>query len=260
MGCNNCRPPFIAKATSNEISWQGDAFSTLDVCIGDSLTYVGNIILTKIKDILAGKGIILDDLTISDCEYIEDLLGLQEKNLLNILKVYKQAICEIKEDIDTLRIEYEDYGSVENYSLQCITVGDPESCEPPKFKELIQAIIDKLCAIQTQINGVAATLLEVAEEGAGNLLGSGAVTSCGGNGYTVSGIGASTVVKFQALVPPNCPIIYRGSLSFFDVNGIGLPNSPYCGWYLCNGSNGTPTSSSLPQNVAGTIQYIIRFT
>src|SRR5690348_5994120 len=124
MGCNNCRPSFIAKATSNEISWQGDSFPSLDVCIGDSLTYVENIVLTKIQDLLKGRGVILEDLTISDCEYLEELLGIQEKNLLNILKIYKQAICEIKDDVDDFNLEFEDYGVVENYDLKCLEVGD----------------------------------------------------------------------------------------------------------------------------------------
>ncbi len=260
MACNNCRTNYIAKATSNEISWQGDAVEELDICIGDSLTYVGNIVLTKIKDLLKGRGIVLDDLVLSDCEYIQDLLGIQEKNLLNVLKVYKEAICELKDDLDTVTLNIEKFTTISEYTLDCLVVDSSESCGTPDFKELIQAIITKLCALNTQFESIAETIMEAIEEGAGNFIGAGAITSCGGNGYSVSGTGATTVVKFEALVPPNCPIIYRGSLSFFDVNGIGLPNSPYCGWYLCNGSNGTPTSSSLPQNISGTIQYIIRFT
>lgn len=258
MACKGCRDNFIAKATSNEISWQGDAVEDLDICVGDSLTYVGNIILEKIQDLLKGRGIILEDLTISDCEYIQDLLGVEEKSLLNVLDVYKQAICQLKEDSDDLTDTINEITEIENYTLGCLEPVDPCG-DPLTFQGLIQAIITKLCALNTQFESIAETIVDAIEEGAGNFIGGGAVTSCGGNGYTVSGTGASTVLTLEALVPPNCPIIYRGSLTFFDVNGIGLPNTPYCGWYLCNGSNGTPTSTSLPQNVANNIQYIIRF-
>lgn len=257
--CNHCKDNFIVKATSNEISWQGDPVTELDICVNDSLTYVGNVILSKIKDLLKGRGIVLDDLTISDCEYIEDLLGIQEKNLLNILKVYKQAICQLKTATDTNAATIADFTTVAHYTLGCIEPIDPCG-EPLTFQSMIQAIITKLCSLDTQFQSIATTILDAIEEGTGNMLIGGAVTSAGHNGYITSGTGATAKVIFEALVPPNCPILYRGSTTFFDVNGIGLPNTAYQGWYLCNGANGTPASSTLPQNVAGNLIYIIRFT
>src|SRR5690606_31591745 len=151
--------------------------------------------------------IVLDDLTIDDCEYIEDLLGVDEKNLLNILKVYKEAICELKADQEATTATLESFTNTALYTLDCLPALDPCG-DPYTFKELIQAIITKLCALNTQFESIAETILEAIEEGAGNFIGGGAITSCGGNGFTVSGTGASTVVTFEALVPPNCPIIY----------------------------------------------------
>lgn len=263
MPCNNCRD-FNANActeivTSNCVSWVGDAVEELDICINDSLTYVGNKILAKIKDLIKGKGIILEDLTLDDCVYIKDILGAEEKNLLNVLDSYKQAICELKDQVDINSADIASFADVSLYTLGCIEL-DVDSCEgQPTFKDLIQAIITKLCFLITQFESIAITLLDAIEEGAGNFLIGGAVTSCGGNGYTTTGTGPTAKVIFEALVPPFCPILFTGSTSFFDVNGVGLPNTPYCGWFLCNGSNGTPNSSTLPQNLAGNLKYIIRF-
>jgi hypothetical protein len=236
-----------------------DAVEELDICLGDSLTYIGNIILTKIKDLIKGRGIILEDLDLSDCEYIEDLLSTDEKNLLNVLKVYKQAICELKEAQDLTNAQILTFTDVTLYTLGCLPALDPCG-EPYDFKTLIQAIITKLCALNTQFESIAATILDAIEEGAGNFLLGGAIKSCGNNGISFSGAGASAVVTFEALIPPNCPILYTGSLAFFDVNGVGIPSTPYCGWYVCNGINGTPNSSTLPQNIAANLKYIIRFT
>lgn len=260
MACETCRDNFISKATSNEISWQGNAVPELDVCIGDSLTRVENIVLAKIKDLLKGRGIVLDDLVISDCEIIQDYLGIQEKNLLNVLDAYKEAICELKSSVDLNATTIADFATIANYTLGCLGPLDPCG-DPLTFKGLIQAIITKLCALNTQLDGMADSLLAIVEEGAGNFIGGGAITSCGGNGYTVSGVGDATVVTFEALVPPNCPIIYTGSTSMpnFDPSGVGQDGTPYCGWFLCNGSNGTPNANTLPQNGGGTIKYIIRF-
>jgi hypothetical protein len=259
--CNHCKDNFIVKATSNEISWQGDPVTELDICVNDSLTYVGNIILSKIKDLLKGKGIVLDDLTLNDCAYLNGLLGVQEKNLLNVLDIYKDAICALKAATDLNATNMQAFTDVALYTLGCIAPLDPCG-DPLTFKSMIQAIITKLCALDTQFQSIATTILDAIEEGTGNMLIGGAVTSAGENGYITSGTGASAQVIFQALVPPNCPIIYTGATGapFFDVNGIGLPNTAYQGWYLCNGSNGTPNASTLPQNGGGTIKYIIRFT
>lgn len=265
MACKNCRDFNANSCTdivpSNCIPWQGNTVEDLDICLNDSLTYVGNIILTKIQDLLKGKGIIFDegDLTLEDCEYLSDLMGAQENNLLNVLNVYQTAICELKEASDLTNANLLSFTNTALYTLGCLPALDPCG-DPYTFKELIQAIITKLCALSAQFDSIAETMLDAIEEGAGNFIGGGAITSCGGNGYVVSGSGASTVVTFQALVPPYCPIIYTGSVAFFDANGIGLPTTPYCGWYLCNGLNGTPVSTTLPQNVGNTIKYIIRFT
>ena len=263
MSCKNCRNfddnSCPDKLPSNCINWQGEAHEELDICIGDSLTWVETKIIEKIKDLLKGRGIVLEDLDLSDCEYIETLLSAEEKNLLNILRVYKEAICELKEGVDNNAANLASFADVSLYVLGCLDDEDPCG-DPLTFKTLIQAIITKLCELNAQYEGIGASILDVIEEGVGNFLAGGAITSCGGNGYSVSGSGASTVVKFEALVPPNCPILFTGSTANFDGFGVGLPNTPYCGWYICNGSNGTPNSSTLPQNLAGNLIYIIRFT
>jgi hypothetical protein len=265
MACNNCRDfsnnscPDLTN--TNCISFQGVAVPELDVCLNDSLTYVMNIVLAKIKDFLKGKGIVFDnaDLTFADCEYLEDLLGVDQKNLINVLNIYKEAICELKEASDLNAANVTAFTNTALYTLGCLPPEDPCG-DPYTFKELIQAIITKLCELDTQLESIAEGLLDAIEEGAGNLLLGGAITSCGGNGYSTSGTGASAVITFEALVPPNCPIIFTGSaVGNFDMGGAGLAGTPYCGWFICNGSNGTPTSLSLPQNVGNSIVYIIRF-
>lgn len=263
MGCQNCRDftdnSCTDRTTTNCIDWVGEAHEELDICLNDSLTWVTTKIIEKIKLFLKGEGIVLEDLDLSDCEFLTDKLGVQEKNLLNVLTIYKEAICELKEATDLNAANIAAFANVALYTLGCLDPNDPCG-DPLTFKGLIQAIITKLCALNAQFESIATTILDAIEEGAGNFLAGGAITSCGGNGYSVSGTGASTVVKFEALVPPYCPIIFTGSTANFDSNGVGLPNTPYCGWYLCNGSNGTPNSSTLPQNGGNNIVYIIRFT
>ena len=262
MACRNCRDfndnSCPDRTTTNCIDWQGAAYEELDICINDSLTWVNTKIIEKVIEHMAGEGITFEDLDLEECEWLSNLVG-EDLELIEVLKGYKDALCELKEGLDANTANLASFTDVTLYTLGCLPALDPCG-DPYDFKALIQAIITKLCALDAQFLSIATTILDAIEEGAGNFIGGGAITSCGGNGYSVSGTGASTVVKFEALVPPYCPVIFTGSTSNFDANGIGLPNTPYCGWYLCNGNNGTPNSSTLPQNGGGTITYIIRFT
>jgi hypothetical protein len=259
MSCSNCRDfsnnTCTEISSSSCISWQGDKQEELEVCINDSLTHVGNVILGKLKDLLKGKSIILEDLTLDDAQYIKDILDTDEKNLLNVLNAYKLAIKGINDSVLTNTETINSFTELTAYTLDCL-----ESVTIVDFKDLIQGIIDKVCSLDAQLEGIAQSILDVVEEGAGNFLVGGAVTSAGGNGVSVSGVGADAKVKFSALVPPYCPILFTGSTSSnFDNAGVGLPNTPYQGWYLCNGANGTPVSTTLPQNVGNNLKYIIRF-
>lgn len=249
--------------SSNCIKWEGEAYSTLDICINDTLTEVLDIALGKIKDFAVGKSIIIsnDDLDFEDCEYLSDILdgdGIKA-SLIDILNTYMTGICDTHDLILSLTASVADFTTVSGYTLDCITVTTDE-CNPVlTFKMLIQAIIDKVCSVQSQIDSISDTILDVIEDAAGNFI-QDAITSCSGNGIVVSGTGASTVITFQALVPPYAPILYTGTLSYFDIDGIGITGTPMCGWYLCNGDNGTPNSTALPQNDAEDLKYIIRFT
>lgn len=262
MACKNCRDftdnSCTDRTTTNCIDWAGEAHEELDICINDSLTWVNTKIIEKVKEHMVGEGIVFEDLDLNDCEWLANLVG-EDLELIEVLKGYKDALCELKEGLDANTANLASFANAALYTLGCLDPEDPCG-DPYTFQSLIQAIITKLCALDAQFQSIAATILDAIEEGAGNFLIGGAVTSCGGNGYSVSGSGASAVVKFEALVPPYCPIIFTGSTANFDANGVGLPNTPYCGWYLCNGNNGTPNSSTLPQNGGGTITYIIRFT
>lgn len=262
MSCHGCKDYSNSNCTdittSSCVSWQGDTAEDLKICLNDSLTYVGNVILAKVKDLLKGKGIILEDLYLDDNDLIDEILGNEEKSLLNVLDAYKQAIGNITEVSELTAENVAEFADVAQYTLGCL--GSTDNCgDPMTFKSLLQAIITKLCGLDSQFENIGESLLTVVEEIVGNFLLGGAVNSSGGNGIKYSGIGANTKVILEAMVPPYVPVIYTGSTAMFDAKGVGLPNTAYQGWYLCNGANGTPNSTTLPQNAGNNIQYIIRF-
>lgn len=263
MSCNN-RGTFTDISgtdltTTNKIHWVGEAYPEFDICVYDSLTWVNTKIIEKFKEFIAGKGVTVEDLNFDDCLWLKAIIN-GDNSLLNLFEGYKKALCELNVGNTSNTANLNSFTDVSLYDLKCLTLSDP--CGSTiNFKTLIQTIITKLCSLVDEIDSIGNSILTLIEEGVGNFIAGGAITSCGGNGLTVSGAGASTIVKFEALVPPNCPVMYTGSVSNFDGTGKGLPNTPYCNWYLCNGSNGTPNSASLPQNSSGgVITYIMRFT
>lgn len=260
-GCNPYnKRNFQPTIPSDGISWQGDTDVSLNICVDDSLTEVGNVILEKIKDLLQGRGIFLPDLTLSDCEYLEDILDNDEKNLINILKTYKEAICQLQENLENSATGITNFSTVAGYTLGCLEpLSDP--CDgPTTFKTLVQAIITKVCQLNANYGSIASSMASVVQTVMGDALVAGFVKSAGNNGLITTGSGATGRVVITGLVPPFAPIPYIGTNTYFDGNGVGLANTPMQGWYLCNGLNGTPAQSALPQNGSNTIKYIMRLT
>lgn len=262
-GCKNCNSIDSNSCTdiisSTCVLWMGDAYEDLEICKGDNLTEVLDIALDKIDDIIKGLGITLDYVNFGDCAYLDGLLAMRTKTLEHIVDVFKTAICQIKAAADASATASEAYTDTTDYTLGCLApLADP--CDGPVgFHTLIQAIITKLCDLNTQFESITDTILDITEEIVGNYIIAGGVKSAGANGITYTGTGPTGKAVITALVPPNSPILYIGSTSFFT-SGIGNVNTPYQGWYLCNGSNGTPNSTDLPQNIAGDLKYIIRFS
>lgn len=255
----NCSSNTCADIISSGcVSWQGTSYEELKICMNDSLTKVTGILLDKISDVLKGKGILLPDLNLEDCEYIKDLLGTNEKNLLNMLDVYKNAVCDLKETLDGVSLTLEGFINIQEYHLGFLTPDTP--CGTPfTFRELMQGILDKVTDLNEKYNNLAVSLGEAMQDAVGEVLLNGAVASSGNNGIEYTGEGKSAKITLTALVPPYCPIIFTGSRNSFDITGKGIANSPYKRWFICNGNNGTPNSSTLPQNSAGNLTYIIRF-
>ncbi len=263
-GCKNCNTIDSNSCTdiisSSCVLWMGDPFEDLEICKGDTLTEVLDIVLDKLDDVTKGLGITIGYIDYTDCTFLDTIKGSSASTLETALTTFFTAICQLKASADAAATLAAGYTSTDDYTLGCLSpLADP--CDGPiGFHTLIQAIITKLCALNTQFESIADTIMDITEEIIGNFIIAGGVKSAGGNGITYTGTGATGKAVITALVPPNSPILYIGSTSFFDGSGVGLPNTPYEGWYLCNGNNGTPNSSGLPQNLAANLVYIIRFT
>jgi hypothetical protein len=229
--------------SSNCIRWEGPDIACLNIVTGQNLTELEEAMAEKICKLVENDTAVLNTVLCGD--FIALMAG-KDKTVANLLQVMLTYDCSLKVLIDKVAADLKEFMDI-NVDLKCLkkatdTGHDP--CDPTKtvvytLEMILQLIIDFICALQTQLNNLIASLPTLIQQYAGNML-AGAMKSCQTGRISVTGTGASTVVNFKGFVPPFAAIPYYGPLTNFDSSGKGLTNTPVCGWYLCNGANGTP--------------------
>lgn len=262
-GCNQSNPgkncPSVV--SSNCVKYMGDPVPVLGICTGDTITEVEQTVINKLLTVLDGTGIDLSALTV-DCQFLtSQLIGL-DHNLANIVQVLIDSACTLKQLVDVISNEV---FSPVSFNTLCLAVSGSNR------DAVIQALINKTCAIDaqlavitTQINDITNTttgLTTTIETVTGNFIKE-AITSCNGEyGMTKTGAGDAAVVSIDALCPPKAMMLCwdPSAAVHFDNTGKGNAGTPYCGWYVCNGKNGTPDmrgyaaagATILPANING---------
>lgn len=234
-GCTTCNtnkwPENVTADTS--VRYTGDAIPELGICTGDKLNEIEEVILNKILEFMDGQGITLSSLTISQCDFIKSFMTLapNDKSLLNSIDVILQAICALNTKVEDLKTDLTSVTSFV-YDLKCLTVDSPTT------QKVVQALIDEVCTLKTQLTN-SILISEVTDIVVNQLVNS--ITACtpSSNAITVSGTGTDTKISINALVPPYTPIWSYAGVDNFDSTGKGIPEKGFCGWYICNGLNGT---------------------
>jgi microcystin-dependent protein len=233
-GCNNS--PTNGKCfqiTSDKcIQYTGDPVPILGICTFDRLNEIEQVIIERLITILDGTGIDLSDLTY-DCDFIVNQLAGKDKNLAVVIQILIDSACTLNDLITTIT---DQVNTPIVYDPKCLT---PTANTTPG---LLQAAIDELCLLQTEVNNITTQLNNSGNitTTVNNLIGDYLLNKISGCGVVKTGSAATAAIEFTGSVPPFCPIFYVGSLANFDSNGKGLDNSCYKNWYICNGNFQTP--------------------
>jgi microcystin-dependent protein len=211
----------------------------LGIVKGDALTKLEEAIASK----LCALDVAVDMSTATLCPDLVALIGTQDRNAGNLLKILLTYSCTLKGLIDSLTTQVGETQSL-NLDFKCIEIGatgDP--CDPTygayTVNTVLQILIDNICDLKVAIDQINSTISTTVTDGIGTALAN-MLSSCMTNRITPVGSGASTKIMFSGFVPPFVALPYFGPLTHFDASGKGADNSPYCGFYLCNGLNGTP--------------------
>jgi hypothetical protein len=225
---NNCVDP----VSSGCVIWQGEDIACLGITKGQTLTTIETVIANKICELS-------DESDLSDLTLCGDLIALmsgKDKNVANLLQVLVTYNCTLKDLIDELSVN--DSLTLDYKCLE--TTLDP--CNPTDFtvQNILQILINNFCDLKSTVDELSITIVNQIEDTIADSV-TNMLETCQDDRIVSNNLpGEDRRLTFRGFVPPFCPIAYFGSLSYFDGSGKGLDDDIMCGWYLCNGNNGTP--------------------
>lgn len=183
---------------------------------------------------------ILDELDMStidfNCDFISEQMEGKNKDVFTLIQILIDSHCTLKEAVDTIN---EELDTAVSFDLKCVTATSPD------VNGTIQGLINKVCSLDESVQDILDQLNNGTDISStvNNLIGNylhANVDTCSGYGITKAGSGETATLTLYGYVPPSCPIPCFAPLSYFDSTGVGLPDSLFCGWFICNGNNGTP--------------------
>ena len=242
-GCNNSNNNkwFQTLTPDTGVKYTGAPYPNLGICTGDLLSEIEIVILDKIQQFATGQGIVLESLSLVQCDFIKQFTQccVEDKSLLNVADVILKAICALNTKIEDIQ-EIIDNPYI--YDLKCLTVANPT------VSNVIQELINQFCILQTEVNTFIGdfnngTLSPAITNAIYNIVGDfllNNINSCANKGISKSGVGSQAMLNINALVPPKTALPYYGDTTDFNTDGSGKSSVGLCGWYICDGRNGTP--------------------
>ena len=222
--CSNCYGGCIETVSDKCVKYTGLSVPAFDIQNGDSLSYVEQALITFLASTLNGSGITI---TIPEEDYCTLVSGyLQSCSTVTALDLFKalvKAACNLQEQIDTESARIDTIEAA--YSVSCLSGVTSGS----GTHAIVQAIITKLCSINTDLANLATDVdtnyVKIADI----------------NSYIAAYIASTTsATRYYTRMVPYAITMYSGSLSYFDATGAGITATEWEKIYLCNGNNGTP--------------------
>lgn len=213
-GCGTPTPDKCVKYTGVDITFLGS--TTPDICTNDPLYKVEQVLITKIQSILNATGI--NPNTVLGCDFLTTLLNGADITASKLFKIYAQAICELKGDVEALE-------AIVNTSVVFNTGCLTGLSTNPTRDQILQAVLNKVCTDSTRITTIESDYVKATQL---NTLIAQYLSNQSGS------------VQQNTKMVPYVAYEYYGPLSNFDSQGVGLTSAGYSKVYICNGSNGTP--------------------
>jgi len=225
MSCTNCFNGCPETGSDKCIQYTGLTVPLLGISTGDTLLSVENVLISRITSFLNGSGIRITALQDDLCTLITTYLGnTEDPTLTEVLVAFEQALCSLQ--TQTTSVTNTVAGLNTGYTTTCLSGVTSTST----IKQVVQAIIVKLCAVSTDLTAL--------------------TTNVNTNYVKLVDLNSLIAAYLTSIAPsaqyytkmvPYTVVEYYGSLAGnFDITGKGIAATGWDKVYLCNGLNGTP--------------------
>jgi microcystin-dependent protein len=224
MSCQGCFNGCVETTSDKCIKYTGEEIVSLGIENGDSLFVIEKALTDYLLTVMDGTGITTDIERTTSCDLF-DTLAPSEGNLTlaEALIVFKEAVCSLQDSIDTINdtlIILND-----DYDVDCLDgAGNSDDTHI-----VLQATIDKLCALITLFDALALDLSQNYE------------LKSDVDADIAAYIAANVSTKYYTKMIPYVAVEFYDDLTGkFDATGAGLEGSNWEQIYLCNGDHLTP--------------------
>lgn len=219
----NCNDKFednpFPKVSAKAVVWYGEDIPCLNICKGESVDEIINIIGKKFCEVL-------DDLDLNEIELCPELVTLlngRDKNLANIVQILVDNNCNLSTLVEDVRKVLGDTNKLV-LDIKCLRDRlDEDNCNTYNtfiLRDILQLIIDDHCDLKTQFldfkSSIFTEIQNIVNQEISNL-----------------------TQNIFALLPKGSIIGYDGPISNFDASGLGKPGTEVANYAICNGANGT---------------------
>jgi len=225
MSCTNCYNGCVEITADKCVKYTGLDSIPLGITSGDSLLIVEQALIEKVVSFLDGTGI---DITIAPADYCALVTGyLPVGSVFTAVELFTalvKAACDLQTQVTAVAADIATLNG--DYTVDCLSGVTSTS----DTHEIVQAIIDKVCATDVAL---AALALDVDTN---------YVKLADLNTLIAAYLATLTpgTVQFKDRMVPYSVVEYYGALTNFDPTGKGLTAEGFTDVYLCNGNNGTP--------------------
>jgi len=222
--CSDCYNGCIEIVSDKCVKYTGVDVPALGIKKGDSLSYVEQALITFLTATINGTGIEINIAEEDYCSLVSDYLQACETvTALDLFTALVKAACNLQGQITTINATLTTLNA--DYDVDCLS-GVTDSSDT---HAVVQAIITKLCAVDTELTALALDLETnyVKLSDLNDLIAA----------YIAS---TESATRYSSRMVPYAAIEYYGSLAGFDATGAGIVGGLWEDIYLCNGANGTP--------------------
>jgi hypothetical protein len=153
MSCKPCQDSFINcpqdVTTTNCVSYQGESIPCLNICRGDSVTYVENAIAVALCKLITETD--MSNVVLPPC--LIEAWNTRDKTILEFIKFLLEESCTLQSQIDALNTELATFQPMVTVDYKCCSDSPCVTVGTVTVTEALQNIINCLCNV-IQVLGV----------------------------------------------------------------------------------------------------------